>query len=556
MEVVKAFGNYVWKTIRPFIITFTSILIINLLLICIAVEGFNVVIDEVKNSYGILDNKFTSTLLSWIGINNDEKFDELMLLGSPVAPKKIPKYIEIESQSYPTTATVEMKVDKNGSISYQNHELDIGQTAIKYRLPWQFVQGMDIVNLTSDDEDNMEFLNSVKGVFTPSFEWGYDKYTRDVTNYTKSWSVTTKSGGSADKSKVNETYETQYIPLPYADTITTGFKTYKYTFDENVTTSDTGWGETVITGTKTWSKTVPNGVNENGETKYKTIHYKKVSYAKYRKKVVEDVIHDIIEEPNLDKVDNFIQSNNLNRADLDLIGAMIDQLPDSAIIKKDIEDIADWIYNYKGTNNIPPDTGNVGGGGNTGDIDLGDIDGTPTSPTKYKLPKFYQYDPRWAWQPYGESTVKSGGCGPSSFSMIVTGMKASGLKNMDRNGDGILDPLEACTWSANHGHKVYNNGTAWSFFPDASKTIGINVNFYSPSSYREVYEALKKGQPVIASMKPGHFTRGGHFIVLAGVDSNGKVIVNDPASEQRSYMTWSFTSIIVPEAAAFWVFSE
>lgn len=551
MQRVKTYlCRYIWKRIKPTVITFTSILIINLLLICMAVEGFNVVIDEVKNSYGILDNKFTSTLLSWIGINNDDKFNELMLLGSPVAPKKIPKYVEIENQSYPTTANVRMKVDTNGRISYENYKLDIGQTSIQYRLPWQFVQGLDIVNLSSDNENNMDFLNSVKGVFTPSFEWGYDKYTRDVTNYTRTWSVTTKNKRKSTKSDVDETYKTEYIPLPYADKIVTGFKTYKYVFDEDVNTSDTGWGEIVITGTKTWTETVEDGVDENGEPTYKTNHYERVSYAQYREKVVEDVIHDIIDEPNLDKVDNFIQSNNLNRADLDLIGAMIDQLPDSAIIKKDIEDISDWIYNYKGTNNVPPNTGNTGGGENTGDIDLGDIEGTPTSSTKYKLPKFYQYDQRWAWQPYGESTVKAGGCGPSSFSMIVTGMKATGLKNMDRNGDGILDPLEACTWSANHGHKAYNNGTAWSFFPDASQAVGINVNFHYPASYREVYEALKKGHPVIASMKPGHFTRGGHFIVLAGLDSNGKVIVNDPASEQRSYMTWSFTSIIVPEAAA------
>lgn len=41
-------------------------------------------------------------------------------------------------------------------------------------------------------------------------------------------------------------------------------------------------------------------------------------------------------------------------------------------------------------------------------------------------------------------------------------------------------------------------------------------------------EALSQGKLVVASMGPGTFTRGGHFIVLTGITDDGKIKVNDP----------------------------
>lgn len=174
----------------------------------------------------------------------------------------------------------------------------------------------------------------------------------------------------------------------------------------------------------------------------------------------------------------------------------------------------------------------------------------------YKIPRFYQYDGRWATHPYGESTIGQGGCGTTSFAMVATGMNPKGLRYLDKNKDGILDPVEASDWSAANGYKVPGNGTAWGFFAHAGRVIGLEVSQYEKSNYERVYEELKKGYPVIASMAPGHFTRSGHFIVLTGVDENGKVIVNDPASEERSNMKWDYLSIVVPEAVQFWTFKK
>ncbi|MDO7203706.1 papain-like cysteine protease family protein [Paraclostridium bifermentans] len=39
-------------------------------------------------------------------------------------------------------------------------------------------------------------------------------------------------------------------------------------------------------------------------------------------------------------------------------------------------------------------------------------------------------------------------------------------------------------------------------------------------------------------MGPGHFTTEGHYIVLTGVTDDGKIIVNDSDSKERSSKTW------------------
>ena len=53
-----------------------------------------------------------------------------------------------------------------------------------------------------------------------------------------------------------------------------------------------------------------------------------------------------------------------------------------------------------------------------------------------------------------------------------------------------------------------------------------------------VVKALQDGRPVISYQGPGLFTSGGHFIVLTGVDENGKIHVNDPnGSHTRTVYT-------------------
>jgi 3D (Asp-Asp-Asp) domain-containing protein len=184
---------------------------------------------------------------------------------------------------------------------------------------------------------------------------------------------------------------------------------------------------------------------------------------------------------------------------------------------------------------------------------IGDLDSVETG-VRYSIPHFYQTDSRWSSISYGSSTIGIAGCGPTSFAMVATGMNPKNLRVLDTNGDKIISPPEAAKYSESHGYKG-SDGTGWGFFQDAGSKIGLTVTQYSVSQYSQVLADLKNGYPVISSQGPGLFTRSGHFIVLVGFDSNGKIIVNDPASQARSSKTWSKEEIVA-SALQFWSFKK
>ena len=68
------------------------------------------------------------------------------------------------------------------------------------------------------------------------------------------------------------------------------------------------------------------------------------------------------------------------------------------------------------------------------------------------------------------------------------------------------------------------------------------------SEPQRIVDALSQGKLVVAIMLKGHFTSGGHFIVLRGVTSDGQIMVADPASYSRSQKLWDL-SIILNEAS-------
>jgi len=56
---------------------------------------------------------------------------------------------------------------------------------------------------------------------------------------------------------------------------------------------------------------------------------------------------------------------------------------------------------------------------------------------------------------------------------------------------------------------------------------------------QDIIDALASGEKlVIAIMAKGHFTKSGHFILLRGVTSDGKILVADPISTSRSAQEW------------------
>ncbi|WIV11115.1 C39 family peptidase [Proteiniborus sp. MB09-C3] len=135
------------------------------------------------------------------------------------------------------------------------------------------------------------------------------------------------------------------------------------------------------------------------------------------------------------------------------------------------------------------------------------------------IPYYNQTDKRWGLLPYGDGTILSAGCGPTSLSMVVSGL----------TGNKVTPDIVA-SWSVANGHRAKGLGSHWSLMTDGGSCYGLNVEAVSKRDPNSIVKALSQGYPVIASMGKGHFTKGGHFIVLRGITEDGKILVYDSAS--------------------------
>jgi len=108
-------------------------------------------------------------------------------------------------------------------------------------------------------------------------------------------------------------------------------------------------------------------------------------------------------------------------------------------------------------------------------------------------------------------------------------------------------------FSAKNGYLVEGVGSSWSLMTKGAANFGLKGKEL-PLSENSIITTLKKGQPIIASMGPGTFTTSGHFIVLTGVDSNNKIIVNDSDSKIKSKQAWD-VDIFMKEAKNLWTFT-
>lgn len=165
---------------------------------------------------------------------------------------------------------------------------------------------------------------------------------------------------------------------------------------------------------------------------------------------------------------------------------------------------------------------------------------------------YNQLDERWADKMYGSSsTIGEAGCGPTSMSIVISTFLGE-----------AHDPVELCQWSVDNGHRCEGNGSYHTLIPAAAEAYGLDCDGATKKQAQKIVNALSEGKLVVAIMSAGHFTSGGHFIVLRGVTEDGKILVADPASYSRSEKEWDL-SIIIDEArdgagagGPFWIISN
>ena len=133
-----------------------------------------------------------------------------------------------------------------------------------------------------------------------------------------------------------------------------------------------------------------------------------------------------------------------------------------------------------------------------------------------EVPLFYQTD--YPDTLYGNGTIESSGCSIVSLAMVATYMT-----------DHKYTPDELAGY---FGGYVGNNRQRLEYASDQ-----LQLPWEPADTAHDALRALKEGKVVIALMsKNSIFTDAQHFVVFAGMNVDGKVIVNDPY--EPNYENW------------------
>lgn len=132
------------------------------------------------------------------------------------------------------------------------------------------------------------------------------------------------------------------------------------------------------------------------------------------------------------------------------------------------------------------------------------------------VPLYFQTD--YPNARYGYGTVASSGCGITCLAMVATYMTGH-----------TYYPDELARYFGGHGE---NNMQRLEY-----GSTQLQLPWTKARDFRDVMAALREGNIVIALMSSDSiFTESQHFIVLAGLTEDGKILVNDPY--EPNYQNW------------------
>lgn len=163
---------------------------------------------------------------------------------------------------------------------------------------------------------------------------------------------------------------------------------------------------------------------------------------------------------------------------------------------------------------------------------------------------FQQSSPAWANLPYGTDDIGHYGCGPTAMAMAINSLT-----------DYSTDPAKMAQWAVEHAHWAKRGGSYLSLIEDVSQSFGLTAHAIGEKTPEAIQSALLSGKLLVALMGPGHFTKGGHFILIRGITLNGSLLVADPNSIERSLMEWDSELILselsssTQNGAPLWVLS-
>ena len=148
---------------------------------------------------------------------------------------------------------------------------------------------------------------------------------------------------------------------------------------------------------------------------------------------------------------------------------------------------------------------------------------------------FNQTDEAREKQRYGTDLLATHGCGPTAMAMAVSSLTGE-----------TVDPGDMAALCVNLGHWCRRHGSYLSIVQGVAEAYGLRCESLNLEELDadELSFRLSTGDVAVALMTKGHFTKGGHFILLRGVTLSGEILVADPASRDRSLIPWDLSLIL------------
>lgn len=148
---------------------------------------------------------------------------------------------------------------------------------------------------------------------------------------------------------------------------------------------------------------------------------------------------------------------------------------------------------------------------------------------------FNQTDEARAEQKYGSDPLATHGCGPTALAMAVSSLT-----------EETVDPEDMAALCVKRGYWCRRHGSYLSIVQGVAKAYGLECRSLDLETLDEdaLYQRLASGDVAVALMTKGHFTKGGHFILLRGTTLTGDILVADPASRDRSLISWDLSLIL------------
>ena len=151
---------------------------------------------------------------------------------------------------------------------------------------------------------------------------------------------------------------------------------------------------------------------------------------------------------------------------------------------------------------------------------------------------FCQSSDEWKDLPYGTDTIGPYGCGPTAMAIAVASLT-----------DTDTDPAIMAAWAVKHGYWARRSGSYHSIVLGTARSFGLLAEPFTSREPGDILDSLFQGKMLVALVGPGHFTSGGHFILLRGVTQDGQVLVADPNSLENSLTLWD-PQIILDELSS------